>query len=301
VRLADSPLDRDIVAGRTVAILDIGHDPRFHYRGDARAEGLVSLLALPLRHGSRVFGALRVYSGVRHQWSRRERQMLQAFAEQASVAIHNARLHEDLRRSYWETVNALARAIEAKDPHTLGHSERVTDYALQLGRALELPAEDLEALRFAATLHDIGKIGLADRSLARGHLDMGEQILVRMHPLIGIAILQPVEFLAPALGAVRHHHERWDGKGYPDGLVGEDIPRLARMISVVNLYDNLRTDSPGRPGLSEFDAAKALRKAAGTELDPHITEVFLSAIGPRASATPKPPAHRTTRSGRTSV
>jgi HD-GYP domain-containing protein (c-di-GMP phosphodiesterase class II) len=225
--------------------------------------------------------------------------MLQAFADQAAIAIRNARLHEDLRRSYWETVNALARAIEAKDPHTLGHSERVTDYALRLGQALELPQEELETLRFAATLHDVGKIGLADRSLAGGHLDMSDAVLVRMHPLIGLAILQPVEFLAPALDAVRHHHERWDGTGYPDGLAGEDIPLPARILAVANLYDNLQTDAPGRPGLTEAEAARALREAAGRECDPELTEKFLRALG-----TPAGPSHRpeqATPSDRSSV
>jgi GAF domain-containing protein len=286
MRLADSALDRDIVAGRTVAILDIGHDPRFHYRDDAQTEGLVSLLTLPLRHGEEIFGALRVYSGVRHQWSRRERRMLEAFADQASMAIQNARLHEDLRRSYWETVSALARAIEAKDPHALGHSERVTDYALRLGQALNLGAEELETLRFAATLHDVGKIGLADRSLAGGHLDMTEEVLVRMHPLIGLAILQPVEFLAPVLDAVRHHHERWDGKGYPSGLAGEDIAPMARILAVVDFYDALRTDLPGRPGLSAAEAAQALRGAAGRECDPDLTDAFLRLLSPGAADGP---------------
>jgi len=294
VRLAESPLDREVVEGRTVAIVDVSRDPRFHYREQARAEGLVSLLCLPLRRGDDVFGVLRVYSDTRHQWSRRERRLLQAFADHAAVAIQNANLHENLRRSYWETVNALARAIEAKDPHTLGHSERVTDYALQLGRGLDLPAEQMETLRFAATLHDIGKIGVADSSLARaGHLDMSAEVLTRMHPLIGISILQPVEFLAPALDAVRYHHERWDGRGYPEGLAGESIPLLARVLAVVNLYDNLRTSSPGRPGLPPAEAARALRRSAGKETDPDLTGTFLRTLGfdfpPRADALPTPP------------
>jgi HD-GYP domain-containing protein (c-di-GMP phosphodiesterase class II) len=242
---------------------------------------------MPLRRGDDVFGVLRVYSGSRHQWSRRERRLLQAFAEQAAVAMHNARLHENLRRSYWETVSALARAIEAKDPHTLGHSERVTDHALQLGRALNLTPERMETLRFAATLHDVGKIGLSDKSLARvGHLDMNDQVLVRMHPLIGISILQPVEFLAPTLEAVRYHHERWDGNGYPEGLAGDAIPLLARILAVASHYDNLRTGSPGRPGLSPQEAVRAMRQAAGKELEPDLVPVFLRTLGLDAPARP---------------
>ena len=284
VRISESPLDEEALAGRTVLVLDVTRDPRFRYREEAKREGLVSLLTMPLRRGEVVFGVLRVYSGSRHQWSRRERRLLQAFAEQASIAIHNARLHENLRASYWETVNALARAIEAKDPHTLGHSERVTDHALRLGRTLNLSPEQMETLRFAATLHDIGKIGLSDKSLARvGHLDMNDQVLVRMHPLIGISILQPVEFLAPTLEAVRYHHERWDGTGYPEGLAGKTIPLLARILAIANHYDNLRTDSPGRPGLSPQEATQAMRRAAGRELDPELVPVFLRTLGPEST------------------
>ena len=296
VRLAQNPLDQEALSGRTIVILDLARDPRVHYREEAAAEGLVSMLTLPLQRGQDIFGVLRVYSGSRHQWSRRECRLLQAFAEQAAVAIHNARLHEDLRRNYWETVNALARAIEAKDPHTLGHSERVTDYALQLGRALDLPPDKMETLRFAATLHDVGKIGLSDRSLSRvGHLDLSDEVLIRMHPLIGISILQPVEFLAPALHAVRYHHEHWDGTGYPEGLAGEDIPLLARVLAVANHYDSLRTGSPGRPSLSAAEAAQAMRRAMGKELESDLVAVLLRTLGRDAATTAYPRPSQTTR------
>jgi response regulator RpfG family c-di-GMP phosphodiesterase len=285
VRLSESAIDREALEGRTVAVLDVRHDPRIRYREESASEGLVSLLCLPLRRANEAFGVLRVYSGARHQWSPRERRLLQTFAEQASVALDNARLHEDLRKNYFETVSALARAIEAKDPYTMGHSERVTDYALQLGRALQLSGEQMDTLRFAATLHDIGKIGLTDESLARsGHLDMTDEILVRMHPLIGISILQPVEFLGPALAPVRYHHERWDGKGYPEGRVGESIPLLARVLAVANMYDRLQTGSPGKPALSPREAIHELRRMAGTALDPELTELFLETVDKTGAA-----------------
>lgn len=205
--------------------------------------------------------------------------MLQAFAEQAAVAIHNARLHEDLRRNYWETVSALARAIEAKDALALGHSERVTDYALQLGAACGLTAEEMETLRFAATLHDVGKIGVGDDGGGRGgHLDLSDELVLRMHPLIGISILRPVEFLGPALDGVRCHHERWDGNGYPAGTAGEEIPLLARILAVADTYDRLHLAGMGRPGLSGSEAAAELRRLAGTALDPRLTALFLQAL-----------------------
>jgi len=279
LRLSESPIYREVIEGRTMTVLDVRADPRFLHREEARKDGLVSMLAIPLSRGGQVFGMLGVYSGVRHVWERRERRLLRAFAEHASMAIHNARLHEDLRRSYWETVSALARAIEAKDPYTMGHSERVTDYALRLGRAAGLKPEEMERLRFAATLHDIGRIGVSEEAVSRsGHLGMAGEVMDRMHPLIGISILQPVEFLAPALGAVRYHHERWDGKGYPEGIAGEAIPLLARIVAVANAYDRLRTGTPGRPGYSEKEAADELRRLAGTALDPKLTEQFLTTL-----------------------
>lgn len=286
VRVSESSVYRDVLAGHTAAVLDVRTHPRYPYREEARKEGLVSLLAIPLHRSGQVFGVLGVYSVARHQWERRERRLLRAFAEQASLAIHNARLHEDLRRNYWETVSALARAIEAKDPYTMGHSERVTDHALRLGRTVGLSPEEMETLRFAATLHDIGKIGLTDESLARSaHLDMTDEIMDRMHPLIGIGILQPVDFLRPALGAVRYHHERWDGKGYPEGLAGEKIPLLARVVAVANAFDRLRTGSPGRPGYSQREAAEELRRMSANALDPKLTDQFLQTIvtGPTRS------------------
>lgn len=280
VHIAASSVDREAASGRIVTVLDVRVDPRFQFPEEARKENLVSLLSLPLLKGKTVFGTLSVYSGARHQWSRRERRMLQAFAEQAGIAIHNARLHEDLRRNYWETVSALARAIEARDPHTLGHSERVTDCALQLGAAAGLSPEDLETLRFAVSLHDIGKIGVGDEAISRTrHLNVSDELVMRMHPLIGISILQPVEFLGPALPAVRYHHERWDGNGYPEGLAGEAIPYLARLVAVADTYDRLQTGSPGRPGLTPQEALQELNRLAGTALDPALTDLFVQTVG----------------------
>jgi response regulator RpfG family c-di-GMP phosphodiesterase len=288
VRTAESPIDREVLEGHPAAVLDATKDPRFRYRDEARREGIVSVLCLPLRSRNEVFGVLRVYSAVRHQWSRREQRLLEAFSDHAAIAIYNARLHQDLRRSYWETVSALARAIEAKDAYTLGHSERVTDYALQLGTALDLSDDQMETLRFAATLHDVGKIGLTDESLSRsGRLDTADDVAVHMHPLIGLSILQPVEFLAPVLSAVRYHHEHWDGTGYSEGLAGEKIPLLARIIAVADYYEHLRTGSPGRPGLSPQQAARALRQAAGSRLDPALTDRFLRSLA-QESARPAP-------------
>jgi HD-GYP domain-containing protein (c-di-GMP phosphodiesterase class II) len=276
VWVRSSGLDQDVLAGETVLLGDVTKDARFQYRRQAESEGLVSALALPLRQRERVVGVLRVYSGRRRNWSGQDRRVLEGFATQAAIAIENARLYEDIHSNYWETVRALTRAIEAKDPFTLGHSERVTSYAVQLGQELGLSHDELETLRFAAILHDIGKIGVAEKALARSasDLDTSDDVLVRMHPLIGKSILEPVAFLRPALDAVRYHHERWDGEGYPEGLAGSAIPRSARILAVANAYDHLTTDQPERLGLTREEALNDLKRRAGTQLDPEMVEAF---------------------------
>jgi len=121
---------------------------------------------------------------------------------------------------------------------------------------------------------------VGDEAISRTrHLNVSDELVMRMHPLIGISILQPVEFLGPALPAVRYHHERWDGNGYPEGLAGEAIPYLARLVAVADTYDRLQTGSPGRPGLTPQEALQELNRLAGTALDPALTDLFVQTVG----------------------
>ncbi len=159
-------------------------------------------------------------------------------------------------------------------PWVIPSASRITPWIL--GTAAELNAEDLETLRFAASLHDIGKLGLGDEHTRSAVTD---EIVVQMHPLIGLSILQPVEFLAPALGAVRSHHERWDGHGYPEGLAGENIPYLARMLAIADAFDRLQLDAPGRAGMSCQEAIQELKRLAASALDPKLVELFVNAMG----------------------
>ncbi len=286
VRVGDSPIDESVMKGRIAAVWDVRRDVRFRYREEAGAEGLVSLICVPLQRGEKSLGVLRVYSDHPRHWSRPEQRLLRAIAGEAAVAIENAQLHENLRRSYWETVRALTRAIEAKDPQVLGHSERVTDYALQIGQQMRLSAEDLESLRFAAALHDIGKIAVEEQLLHAPNPLSYREALERNHPLVGMSILQPAEFLRPALSGVRYHHERYDGGGYPDGLKGEDIPLIARILAVANTYDHLTSGSGERLPLPPEKALAELQHEAGSALDPQIVEALTDALGQEVGAEP---------------
>ena len=161
-------------------------------------------------------------------------------------------------------VLSLARSIEAKRPLMNGHSDRIVKYAVQLGMSLDLPEEDLQELRIACVLHDIGKVAVPDEILLKpAALNTEETEIVRQHPAIGENICAPLKSLRRVLPVIRHHHERMDGSGYPDGLSGHEIPLMARILQIADIYDALITDRPYRDALSSEDALETLNKEAG--------------------------------------
>ncbi len=163
----------------------------------------------------------------------------------------------------------------ARDPYTAGHSERVTAYALALARAGGLPKAELETLRRAGMLHDIGKVGVPDAILRKaGPLTAEERAAIEAHPMIGYRMLESLPFLAEALPAVRHHHERWDGRGYPDALAGIVIPPHARLMAVADTYDAMTSARPYRGPLRREEAVRRLRAESGTQFDPAAIELF---------------------------
>lgn len=170
---------------------------------------------------------------------------------------------------YVSGIHALVRALETKDPHTRGHSGRVADHAAALARTI--PGVDVDVVRVGAQLHDIGKIGIREAILGKeGPLTVAEAEEVRAHPRIGEEILSPMLEDRRVLRIVRHHHERWDGAGYPDGLVGEDIPVEARIVAIADAYDAMITDRPYRPALSVQCAVVEIRAEAGRQFDPDL-------------------------------
>lgn len=182
---------------------------------------------------------------------------------------------ENLTLAYVEFVQSLASALDARDPYTAGHSHRVSQISQAIARAMGLPPESVERIRVGALLHDIGKIGVADRILRKaGRLTPEEFAIVRMHPEIGRRILEGVRGFGPYLGAVELHHENWDGTGYPHGQAGETTPLDARIIHVADAYDAMTTDRPYRAGMTHTDALRTLRANAGTQFDPAVVHHF---------------------------
>ena len=184
--------------------------------------------------------------------------------------------YEKLKMANRQALFGLAEAIEAKDPYTKGHCGRVAAYSLVLAREAGYPVEGLETLEFGAFLHDIGKIGIKDAVLLKpGPLDDAEWVHMREHPVKGFDIASKIEMLHPIMPAVRNHHERWDGSGYPDKMVALDIPLVARIVAIADAYDAMATDRPYKKALSLEECEAILRKTAGKMYDPDLIEVFV--------------------------
>lgn len=192
--------------------------------------------------------------------------------------VRTKRLNDELV-NVENAIIALATAIEAKDPYTEGHVERVASYALILGKEVRLAPWELQALRKAAILHDVGKIGVDESILLKpGSLTEEEFNQLKTHTIIGERICRPLGRNRLILEVIRHHHERYDGKGYPDGLAGEDIPIAARIMAVVDAYDALTSDRPYRARRSQEQAVEILKQEAGKQFDPKIATAFISLL-----------------------
>jgi len=189
-----------------------------------------------------------------------------------------AALQEQIRardEAYFRNLEALARAIDARDPYTFEHSARVSAISLELAKGMNLAETDLVVLRRAGLLHDVGKIGVSDKILAKvGPLNDEEWTAIRRHPVIGYEMLKDVPFLQPSLDPIRHHHERWDGEGYPDGLKGTSISQLARIVTLADAFDAMTSDRPYRKGFSFEFAARTMVSEAGRQFDPAVVDAF---------------------------
>lgn len=182
---------------------------------------------------------------------------------------------EELRESYDATLIALSNALDLRDTETEGHSVRVAELAVRIAREMDMSDDSLEALWHGALLHDIGKIGIPDQILNKtSQLTSGEWEIMRQHPIWGAEIVSSIDFLSDAVVVVRHHHEAWDGTGYPDGLSGEDIPLIARIFMVADTYDAITSDRPYRPGRSPQVAWDIISHESGRRFDPDVVAAF---------------------------
>ncbi len=275
IKVGESIAGRVILEGRPIAVYDIRQDPRHAYAEQARLEGLCSLLSVPLNLKDRVIGVLNIYTDEPHAFTPHEINLFTSLASQAAIAIENARLFESLEEIYIEVITAMASAIDARDAYTHGHSQRVTEYAVAIAEEMGLSPAEVDIIRNASILHDVGKIGIKEEILKKpGRLSEEERREMEYHPFIGTKILHSVRLLEPVMPLVYHHHERYDGTGYPDGLRGEEIPLGARIISVADAFESMTSDRPYRKAMPVEEAMAELRYNAGRQFDPRVVEVF---------------------------
>lgn len=237
------------------------------------------VLSAPLIANEKVIGVILI-SGKKDsaKFNKDELNLLTNLAAQTAVAIKNSQLSRDIEKTYFETVSALALAVDAKDKYSRGHLDRVADYSVIIANKLGLDEEDSKTLRAAARLHDLGKIGIPDNVLCKqGPLSDSEWALMRKHPEIGESIIRPVRSLRYLCDIIRHHHEKLNGTGYPDGLKNDEITPLVRITTVADIYDALTTDRSYRQKMTRHDAFKILREMT-KELDQEIVSVFIEAL-----------------------
>jgi putative nucleotidyltransferase with HDIG domain len=221
---------------------------------------------------------------LRAELARREREaadkelQLERYAADLRETFKEERARSgELQRSYMATVRALSNAVEARDAYTGKHAERVTAYGMAIARKMGLPLANAPATEFGFLLHDIGKVAIPDAILYKpGALTAKERALMAQHPMIGAQIVRGIEFLIEAVEVVRSHHERWDGRGYPDGLAGEDIPLAARVFAAADVLDALTTDRPYRPASALSVARQMIVAEAGRQFDPSVVKAFSS-------------------------
>lgn len=239
-----------------------------------------SFLCLPLYIGERVFGVLNLTDKLgRANFTMQDEQITMLLLQKAGTKLENQALYEGIYANLVDTLNTLVTTIEAKDQYTREHSLRVTEYALEIGRILDVSEQDLEMIDFAGTLHDIGKIGVHDEILTKsGRLTPEEYDAIKMHPQIGERIVEPLGLSEVERAIIRNHHERFDGQGYPDGLAGEDIPFLARIVAVADAFDAMTTTRSYRQALSAEAALEEIRKHRGTQFDPRVADAMIRAL-----------------------
>ena len=279
---SDSGVDGQVVrTGKPLVVNDVSQSAHFDRTVDAvTGFTTASLICAPMVVHHRTVGVIEVLNKLDGSpFSRQDLEAVVSVATTAAMAIENTRLHQTVLDAYKATIATLAEAIDAKDPYTHGHSQRVMEYALIGGRSLSLTTREMEDLEYAGILHDVGKIAIDSQILNKpDKLTPAEWEIIRQHPAVGAALLKKIPFLERASDLVLYHHERYDGEGYPCGLRGEDIPVGSRILAVADAFDTMTTDRAYRPALTFDYTVGELYACAGSQFCPMAVEAFLSGL-----------------------
>lgn len=260
-------------SGRAEIVNDVHADPRF-FSGSATVS---SLMCAPLKAKDSVVGIINLGSEEPVSYMAEDLKLFTSIASLAAVAMENAGLYEQLKESFYTTVYTLAETIEKRDPYTGNHTKRVMEYSLAIGKTIGLSKAEMTRLQLGAVLHDIGKIGVRDIVLFKeSGLTDDEFEQIKQHAIFGEEIISRITSLKTAIPGVKQHHEKFNGRGYPNGLAGEEIDITARIIAVADSYDAMTSDRPYRKGLTIDEAFAELRKFSGSQFDPTVVDAFLA-------------------------
>ena len=271
-QLARAVAERCIRTKKPNTITCLDNDPELN----SFSSELDSVMSLPLMVDTELYGCLIAFKPRGAQFTSYELKLMTALARKSAFVIRDSGLYEDLESLFFNLIKLLVNTIENKDQYTKGHSQRVKTFTVRLAELMGLPKEQLDTLRVSGLLHDIGKQGIPDAVLKKeGKLDDEEFALIKTHPICGVNLIKHIRQFEDCLPHIRHHHERVDGKGYPDGLRGNDIPQGARIIAVADTYDALTSSRCYRPSFSTEKAFEIVEEVAGTQLDAEVVRALL--------------------------
>ncbi len=281
--------DDELIACRPIILysvkkgLSVISDSPSKDTGDLASRHIKSAVCVPVRTNTDIIGALymdRVDSD--QAFEAHQLELLSAIGRQAGIAIERARMLEDMEGLFYSCVRALVTSIEAKDQYTHGHSERVTAFAVTLAEEMELDAETQDNVRLGALLHDVGKIGVAEKILTKpSRLTPDEVKVIRRHPVRGAEILGHIHNIPGVIAAVKYHHEMYNGLGYPDGLVGDEIPQTARIVALADAFDAMTSNRSYRRNFDVEEAISEFKRCAGDQFDPEVCEVMIKLLTDR--------------------
>jgi HD-GYP domain-containing protein (c-di-GMP phosphodiesterase class II) len=255
-------------------------EPRFFKGVDERTDFKTrNLICVPVKVKEKVIGVLEAINKQKEEdFDQEDLSLFISLADQVAIALDNARLYQELEEMFFQTAESLADAIEKRDPYTGGHTQRVTLYSSAIAKYLQLNPMERKWLKIASVLHDIGKIGIEDQILRKpDRLSSEEFNMIKRHSDMGAEIIEHIRQLREIVPGVKYHHEMINGKGYPDGLKGENIPLLAKIVAVADTYDAMTTNRPYRKALEKEAAIEELKKCSGTQFDSQVVEAFIEA------------------------
>jgi HD-GYP domain-containing protein (c-di-GMP phosphodiesterase class II) len=284
LRIGQGVAGKVVKTGKPIFIEDVATDPRF-LRTDKIHYPSKSLISLPMEVNKKIIGALNISpSQKKDVYDDKIMHLLSTFADQCAIALETITLYHNLQKSYLEIIKTLTRVSDLKDSYSYSHAGRANKLAYFICEKLKLPKNISRQIEYAALIHDVGKIGIDRQILDKpSTLEKTEREHIEKHPTIASNLIAPIPFLSSIVPTILYHQEWYNGRGYPEGLKGEEIPLGARIVAVIDAYDAMTSDRPYRNKMSKEAAVQELKKCSGTQFDPYIVDTFLEIIEKNSS------------------